>query len=123
MNFATTKERIIQFIDFKGISITNFLKETAIKRGFLDTDKLKSSVSDVFLTMIIETYPELNLDWLITGKGEMLRENTFQSHEKNQNQNDLIEAKNQIIELLKQENQRLKDEVAELKGLDKSRTA
>jgi hypothetical protein len=123
MNFATTKERIIQFIDFKGISITNFLKETGIKRGFLDTDKLKSSVSDIFLTMIIETYLELNLEWLITGKGEMLRENTLQSDDVNQKPNELIEAKNQIIELLKQENQRLKDEVAELKGLDKSRTA
>jgi hypothetical protein len=123
MNFATTKERIIQFIDFKGISITNFLKETGIKRGFLDTDKLKSSVSDVFLTMIIETYLELNLEWLITGKGEMLRENTLQSDAENQKPNELIEAKNQIIELLKQENQRLKNEVAELKGLDKSRTA
>jgi hypothetical protein len=123
MNFATTKERIIQFIDFKGISITNFLKETGIKRGFLDTDKLKSSVSDVFLTMIIETYLELNLEWLITGKGEMLRENTLQSNDEKEKPNELIEAKNQIIELLKQENQRLKDEVAELKGLDKSRTA
>lgn len=123
MNFATTKERIIQFIDFKGISITNFLKETKIKRGFLDTDKLKSSVSDIFLTMIIETYFDLNLEWLITGKGEMLKENTLQNDYNKENQNELIIAKNEIIELLKQENQRLKNEISELKGLDKSRTA
>ncbi|WP_158728616.1 hypothetical protein [Flavobacterium sp. I-STPA6A] len=36
---------------------------------------------------------------------------------------DLIKSKDKIIELLEYENQRLKNEVAELKGLDKSRTA
>ena len=73
MNFATTKEKILQYLDFKGISNTNFFKETQIKRGFLDSDKLKASVSDIFLTKIIATYPEINLEWLITGNGEMLK--------------------------------------------------
>lgn len=48
MNFATTKERIIQYIDFKGIKVKDFYEKTGIKRGFLDSDKLKSSVSDIF---------------------------------------------------------------------------
>ncbi|WP_088445005.1 S24 family peptidase [Flavobacterium oreochromis] len=71
MNFATTKQRIIQYIEFKGINITTFLKETEIKRGFLDSDKLESSVSDAFITKIIETYPDIDVIWLLTGKGEM----------------------------------------------------
>lgn len=73
MNFATTKQRILEFIDFKGISITNFLQETNIRRGFLDGDKLESSVSDVFIARIIAAYPELNIEWLITGEGNMLK--------------------------------------------------
>ncbi|WP_086984879.1 S24 family peptidase [Elizabethkingia miricola] len=72
MNFATTKERIIQYIDYKGITIKEFLSITDIKRGFLDSDKLKASVSDVFITKIIANYPDINLNWLLTGKGEML---------------------------------------------------
>ncbi len=77
MNFATTKERIIQYIDFKGIGISNFLKETDIKRGFLDSDKLKSTVSDVFIAKIIAKYPDINVKWLLTGEGEMIKNENY----------------------------------------------
>lgn len=70
----TTKDRVLQFIDYKGISKTIFLNETNIKRGFLDKDKLSASVSDLLLEKIISTYPEIDLFWLITGKGNMLKE-------------------------------------------------
>ena len=77
MNFATTKERIIQYIDFKGIGVSNFLKETDIKRGFLDSDKLKSTVSDIFIAKIIATYPDINVNWLLTGEGEMIKNDNY----------------------------------------------
>lgn len=73
MNFATTKERIIHFIDNQRIKPKDFLTKTDIKRGFLDSDKLKATVSDVFITKIIAKYPEINLEWLITGNGSMLK--------------------------------------------------
>lgn len=69
----TTKDRVLQFIEYKGISKTTFLNETEIKRGFLDKDKLSASVSDILLEKIIYTYPEIDLFWLITGKGSMLK--------------------------------------------------
>lgn len=70
----TTKDRILHFIDFKGITKTTFLNETNIKRGFLDKDKLSASVSDLLLEKIISTYPEIDLLWLITGRGNMLKQ-------------------------------------------------
>lgn len=69
----TTKHRILQFISSKKISKTTFLQETNIKRGFLDKDKLSGSVSDILLSKIIETYPEVSLEWLITGAGNMVK--------------------------------------------------
>jgi len=72
MKIATTKERILQFIEFKGITKSSFLKETGLKRGVLDADKITSSISDIFITRIIATYPEINLSWLMMGEGEML---------------------------------------------------
>lgn len=72
-NIATTKERILQFVEYKGISKQLFFKETGLKRGFLDADKLKSSIPDTFIANIVATYPELNLEWLITGEGDMFR--------------------------------------------------
>lgn len=74
MIFATTKQRILQYIDFKCIDRTIFFQQTGLKRGLLDADKLKSTVSDVFIAKIIATYPDLNPDWLITGQGPMLRD-------------------------------------------------
>ena len=72
MNFATTKQRILKYLDFKGLSVPDFLKETGIKRGFLDSDKLESAVSDKFLAKIIATYDDLSLNWLVTGNQPML---------------------------------------------------
>ncbi|AMD85414.1 hypothetical protein SAMN05444369_11051 [Capnocytophaga haemolytica] len=68
-----TKDRILQFIDYKEFSIKTFLEKTGIKRGFLDTDKRNATVADVYLAKIIAVFPELNLEWLVTGKGEMLK--------------------------------------------------
>ena len=73
MKIATTKERILQFIEYKCISQGIFFKETGIKRGFLDGDKLNAAVSDIFAAKIIATYPDLDLEWLISGNGNMLK--------------------------------------------------
>lgn len=72
MNFANTKKRIMQYLDFKDIKIKEFLENVEIKRGFLDSDKLEATVSDVFIAKIIAKYPEINLNWLITGGGSMI---------------------------------------------------
>jgi len=71
-NIATSKERLLQYLELKGISKKDFYSKTEIKRGFLDTDKLKSNISDVFLANIIANFNDLNLYWLISGIGEML---------------------------------------------------
>lgn len=74
MKIATTKERILQFIEYKGISKQSFFKETGLKRGFLDADKLQTSIPDTFIETIIASYPEINPLWLILGEGPMLKE-------------------------------------------------
>ena len=67
-----TKERIKQFIDYKGITLKFFFEKTGIKRGFLDKDKLNGTVSDEHFAKIIAIYPEANIEWFITGKGEIV---------------------------------------------------
>ncbi len=67
----STKERLLEFLRYKKIKKSDFYKETGIKRGFLDTDKLKGSVSDLFITAIMKTYYDINIYWLLSGKGAM----------------------------------------------------
>lgn len=81
MILVTTKERILHYIHFKGFSVKCFLDKTKIKRGFLDSDKLKATVSDFFITKIIAIFPDLNLYWLLTGEGDMINKVGDELHE------------------------------------------
>ncbi|MBP7174577.1 MAG: hypothetical protein KBA33_11025 [Cloacibacterium sp.] len=122
MKIATTKQRIIQYLDYKGIKVREFLEKTDIKRGFLDSDKLESSVSDIFITKIIANYSDLNIHWLLTGEGEMIK--VVQEHSTyQQNDNDRyissLEKINALqekeIARLEQEKKALQEKITQLK--------
>lgn len=68
----SSKERIIKYINYKLINKTQFYNDLDIKRGLLDTDKLKATIPDTVIAKILVTYPDLNIVWLLTGEGEML---------------------------------------------------
>lgn len=67
-------ERIKDFIDTKGISVSAFERSIGMSNasfgkslkngGAIGTDKLEN---------ILNTYPEINPNWLITGNGSMLK--------------------------------------------------
>lgn len=114
MIVASTKERILQFIDNKGIDKKIFFEKTGIKRGFLDSDKLKSAVSDVFIAIIIAVFPDLNPEWLLTGKGEMIKQEqpaAVPDTEIRALEKEIIQLQKEII-ALQRENKQLKEEAA-----------
>lgn len=65
-------ERIRKIIDYKKISTRQFCIEVGVANGFLD--KVKDVGSEKLLK-ILNTYPELSPEWLLTGKGDMLKKN------------------------------------------------
>ncbi len=67
----TTTERILQFIDYKGISKYIFLKKTGLSNGFLDK---KRAIGTDKCENILEVYPEISLEWLIMGRGNMVKQ-------------------------------------------------
>lgn len=69
------KQRILQFIDFKAINKNVFYKETGLSNGFLDKT---GSIGVDKLEKILLTYPEINVEWLITGDGKMLKTSDFE---------------------------------------------
>lgn len=64
-------ERIVQFVDYKGISKRNFYKETGLSNGFLDKNK---DVRSGAVVKILQVYPEVNPLWLLLGQKPMLVE-------------------------------------------------
>ena len=65
------KKNILQYIEYKGISKYKFYQETGITRGgVLDQN---NGMSEENTARFIAQYPEVSTDWLLTGKGTMLR--------------------------------------------------
>lgn len=69
------KDRIIQVGDYKGIKREDFIESLNQKySNYRGKSKNSSPSADVFVE-ISTKYPDVNLDWLLTGKGEMLKSN------------------------------------------------
>jgi hypothetical protein len=86
-NFSNIRERIIQIIEYKGINKRKFYLETGISNGVLDK---KGTYSLDTIEKIITTYSDINLKWLLTGKGKMMENfsltdipDTFSDNENN----------------------------------------
>ncbi|AMO19216.1 S24 family peptidase [Flavobacterium columnare] len=71
-NISPIKDRILQYIDYKGISKYKFYQETGITRGVLDKE---SGISEDNIAKFIAYSSEINLEWLLLGKGEMIKPN------------------------------------------------
>lgn len=67
---VSVKQRLIQFIKYKGIGQGKFEKTVGLSNGYIN--QLRHSPSPQKIQMIIGTYPDLNQSWLLTGEGEML---------------------------------------------------
>lgn len=67
------KQRILQFADNLRISKRKFYEEIGVSRGTLEA---KTGITEDVLAKFIATYPQVNILWLMTGKGEMLRNNS-----------------------------------------------
>ncbi len=63
-------DRILQILDLKGISKYKFHKDLGFSNGFLD--KSRDIGTDKY-AKILDYFTDINPQWLLTGKGEMLR--------------------------------------------------
>ena len=67
-------ERLKYFIEYLGISTRNFEQKISVSNGLIARFLAKNTtIQSNILSKICDTYPDLNPDWLITGKGDMLR--------------------------------------------------
>lgn len=66
----TVKERLIKFIKYNNLSARKFESILGFGNGFVNN--IVKSIGAEKMQMILETFPNLNGDWLLHGKGEML---------------------------------------------------
>lgn len=68
---ATIKTRILQYLDFKGISKYECYQKTGITNGVLSK---KEGLSEDNLLRFVSCFGDISTDWLLMGRGNMLRD-------------------------------------------------
>lgn len=68
----TIKDRITKYIDYKGIENSRFEKKAGLGNGYVD--KIRDGIRSTTIEKIRKSFPDLNIEWLKSGKGEMLIE-------------------------------------------------
>lgn len=95
-----TAHRIQRYIDYKKMSNRAFELKAGLSNGYIQTMiKQKGNIGIKTISKIIEAFPDINLNFLITGKGEVVIEEE-KITEKKDYQDQLIEAQQKLIEKL-----------------------
>ncbi len=69
-NISPIKQRILFFAGTLGISKRDFYAKIGVSRGTLES---KTGITEDVITKFFATYPEVSIEWLMTGAGEMLK--------------------------------------------------
>lgn len=117
-------DRIRQIIDYKQISVRKFCIEIGVSNGFLDKVK---DVGVEKVAKILYTYPEINPEWLVTGNGEMIKQQPSPKlpidTSRMDELNEMIEMQRKLIKNLEAEVKRLEKELEKSQSFPSSRMA
>lgn len=69
-NFSVIKERILQYLDFKGITKYKMYQETGITNGVLSQ---KNGLNEENILKFLSVYQDISLEWLFYGKEPLLK--------------------------------------------------
>jgi transcriptional regulator with XRE-family HTH domain len=83
----SVKERLIEYLKSKKIGQSAFEKSVDLSNGYVNN--IRKSIQPDKIQRIALQYPDLNMGWLMTGEGEMLKKNEV-IEEKKYNLNEII---------------------------------
>lgn len=72
-NISLIKERVLYVADYKGVSKEKFIEDLGMTYGNFKGKQKTTSVNSDFLDKILSKYDDVNPEWLLTGKGEMIK--------------------------------------------------
>lgn len=110
-------ERLIQYIDYKGFSNRSFEIQIGLSNGYIGTQlKRNADLGESILNKILDNCLDINPIWLISGKGEMLRQKEAPIVPiVNEKDSYIIELQKDKIRSLEKELQNQRQEIEQLK--------
>jgi hypothetical protein len=119
---TNAKERILYFIESQQINKEYFFEKVGLSYSNFKGIQKKSGLNTDAIVKILSIYPELNVDWLITGNGEMLKayskKNKIEEPEPvYQLENNITLEQKETIAILKREVEDLRDDKQFLKSI------
>ncbi|MGB3465082.1 MAG: hypothetical protein WBA74_07425 [Cyclobacteriaceae bacterium] len=80
MDSVKPVQRVKIFASVSDLKIAKFERMIGVTQNAIQSAiKRNSSMSDETLAKIMKTFPQLNITWVLTGKGEMLHEESTSS--------------------------------------------
>lgn len=95
----TVKDRLKHFIKTLGMSVNAFEKKWGTGQSYVNN--ISKGIGNEHLTNLCNLYPELNLNWLFTGKGSMLLP---ESENLSENKSNLAKQKEKTPRLITHQN-------------------
>lgn len=75
---TSVKQRLIQYIEYKNMSIRSFERKCGLSNGYIRS--IEQTIMPRKLKSISLQFPDLNQSWLLTGEGEMLNKEQQEEH-------------------------------------------
>jgi len=76
-------EKLKEYLDFKGLSVSFAEKEVGLSNGSLSKPfNAKTTIKTDTLEKFLIKYSEINPEWLLTGKGDMLKQDNLVNESK-----------------------------------------
>lgn len=69
---STIKERLTAYLKYKGINKSEFGRRVGVSNSYISA--IRKSIQPDKTEKIASSFPDLNIAWLLTGDGEMLKD-------------------------------------------------
>lgn len=67
----SVKERLIQYVKYKRLTNSEFCRRIGVSNAFISS--MRRSIQPDKAESIALNFPDLNISWLLTGEGEMIK--------------------------------------------------
>lgn len=111
-NFNQIKVRLIEYCDLKGVSMRQMCKIIDINPSNFGRSNMKSSLNCDALSRILINFPDVNIEYILLGKGSILRE---EGKILSQNGENFVVSEKIFREIL-EENKKLNREIGRLEA-------